>query len=178
MKSSDFSLIPFPGIGPLPFNISGTAVRQDHIMSLTYHLLGPIRDIEVPPPKDSPSRRIGLWENTCFEFFIGPKDSPRYWEVNLSPSGDWNVFRFKTYRQGLFEEMAFSSLPFMVRVQPDLLRLVLEFDLSKIFTADEALRMAVSVVLKTGTGEITMWALTHPGPEADFHHKDGFIIKL
>jgi hypothetical protein len=178
MKSGNFSLVPFPGTGPLPFTISGTAVRQDHTLGLTYHLLGRIIDIEIPLPTDRPSRRIGLWENTCFEFFIGPKDSNRYWEFNLSPSGDWNVFRFETYRQGLFEEKAFSSLPFMVQTQPDSLRLVLEIDLSIIIPADEALRMAVSVVLKTGAGDITMWALIHPGPEADFHHKDGFIIKL
>ena len=178
MKPRTFSLQPFSGTGPLPFTITGTSFRQDNTFGLTYHLLGRITDIEVPPPTDRPSRRIGLWENTCFEFFIGPRDSTRYWEFNLSPSGDWNVFRFEIYRQGLFEEKAFSSLPFMVQIQPDSLRLVLEIDLSIIIPADEALRMAVSVVLKTGTGDSTMWALTHPGPEADFHHKDGFLITL
>jgi hypothetical protein len=38
--------------------------------------------------------------------------------------------------------------------------------------------MAVSAVIKTRRGEVTLWALTHPGPEADFHHRDSFIIKL
>jgi hypothetical protein len=178
MKTRNFSLVPFPDNGPLPFKIIGSFFRRDPIFGLNYQLLGRIRDIEVPSPADRPSRRIGLWEHTCFEFFIGPRDSPRYWEFNLSPSGDWNIFRFETYRQGLFEEEAFSSLPFTTRVQPDSLQVVLEMDLSIIIPAVQPLQMAVSAVLKTNSGDMSWWALTHPGPEFDFHHRDGFIIKL
>jgi hypothetical protein len=178
MKPTSFTLVPFPGIDPLPFTITGSCFRQDRTFGLTYHLLGRIKELEIPLPTGKPFRRIGLWENTCFEFFIGPREAVSYWEFNLSPSGDWNVFRFKTYRQGLFEEKAFSALPFTVRIQPDSLQLVLEFDLSIMIPADEALRLAISTVLKSGTGNSSMWALTHPGSEADFHHKDGFIIKL
>jgi hypothetical protein len=178
MRPRDFSLLPFPGTRPLPVKIAGTFFRQGNTFGLDYHLFGRITDIIIPPPADRPSRRIGLWENTCFEFFIGPGDSNRYWEFNLSASGDWNVFRFENYRQGLFEEKSFSSLPFKVLFQPDFFRLVLEFDLSIIIPVDQALAMGVSAVIKTKQGEITLWALTHPGPEADFHHKDGFIIKL
>ncbi len=178
MKSRNFSLETFPGTGSPPFRITGSCFRRNQIFGLTYHLLGRIEDIEVPPPADRPSRRIGLWENTCFEFFIGPRDSIRYWEFNLAPSGNWNVFRFETYRQGLFEEEAFSSLPFESRIQPDSLGVVLEFDLGIIIPAVQPLEMAISTVLKTRAGDLSMWALTHPGPEVDFHRRDGFIIKL
>jgi hypothetical protein len=178
MKTRNFTLEPFPGTGSPPFKITGSFFRRNQTFGLTYHLLGRIRDIEVSPPADQPSRRIGLWEHTCFEFFIGPRDSTRYWEFNLSPSGDWNVFRFEIYRQGLFEEEAFSSLPLESRVQPDSLQVVLEMDLGTIIPAVQPLEMAISTVLKTCSGDRSMWALTHPGPEADFHHRDGFIIKL
>ncbi|MBI4765767.1 MAG: DOMON-like domain-containing protein [Deltaproteobacteria bacterium] len=178
MKSRNFSLKPFSGTGSPPFKITGSFFRRDQTLGLTYHLLGRIRDIEVPPPADRPSRRIGLWEDTCFEFFIGPRDSTRYWEFNLSPSGNWNVFRFETYRQGLFEEKAFSSLPFKSRIQLDSLRVDLEIDLSIMIPAVQPLEMAVSTVLKTSAGDLSLWAVTHPGPAVDFHHRDGFIIKL
>ncbi len=178
MRPRNFSLLPFPGTRPLPFKMTGTFFRRGNTFGLDYHLFGDLTDIEIPPSANRPSRRIGLWENTCFEFFIGPRDSNRYWEFNLSPSGDWNVFCFENYRQGLFEEKAFSFLPCKAQVQPDSFRLVLEFDLSIIILADQALTMAVSTVIKTKQGEVTLWALTHPGPEADFHHKDGFIINL
>lgn len=178
MNPQPFDLQPFPGTGPLPQTISGHVSRQGNTLYLVYLLCGNLAHIEIPSAADRPSRRIGLWENTCFEFFIGPGGSTPYWEFNLSPSGDWNVFHFETYRQGLFEEKAFSALPFMILIQPDSLRLVLEIDLRIIIPADQAWRMAVSAVLKTGRGEVTLWALTHPGPEADFHHRDGFILSL
>jgi hypothetical protein len=178
MKPRNFSLLPFPGTRPVPFKISGTFFRRGNTFGLDYYLLGQLTDIDIPPSADRPSRRIGLWEHTCFEFFLGPKDSNRYWEFNLSPSGDWNVFRFENYRQGLFEENAFSSLPFKVLVQPDSLCLVLEFDLDIIVPAAQNLKMAVSTVIETKQGGITLWALTHPAPEADFHHKNSFIINL
>jgi hypothetical protein len=178
MKTKTFSLFPFPGTGPLPYKITGAVFRRGNTFSLDYHLLGQISDIEVPSLGDQPERRIGLWENTCFEFFIRPKDSPLYWEFNLSPSGDWNVFRFENYRQGLFEEKAFSSLPVKVLIRPDSMRLGLEFDLSIIDPAAQIITMAVSAVIKTQQGGVTLWALTHPGQVADFHHRDGFIITL
>ena len=65
-------------------------------------------------PADMPARRDRLWEETCFEFFLAVKNSPRYWEFNLSPAGHWNVYRFADYRQGMQEEPAFASLPFSV----------------------------------------------------------------
>ncbi len=178
MKTQKYSLTPFPGKSPLPFKITGSFFRRENNLALTYHLLGRMTDIEIPQPGGSSSRRIGLWENTCFEFFIGPRNSNRYWEFNLSPSGDWNVFRFEAYRQGLFEEQTFSSLPFKVRSQPDSLGVVLEIDLGFISSEVQSLEMAVSTVLKSRAGELSWWALAHLRPEVDFHHRDSFLIKL
>jgi len=178
MNSRNFILKPFSGSTLPPFEIGGSFSRQGHTLDLTFRLLGRMTDIEVPPPGGGSSRRIGLWENTCFEFFIGPRNSSRYWEFNLSPSGDWNVFRFETYRQGLYEEKAFISFPFKVRIQPDSLGVALKIDLDFISPAVQPLEMAVSAVIKNRAGELSYWALIHPGPEVDFHHRDSFIIKL
>ena len=43
-------------------------------------------------------RRDGLWEHTCFEAFIGCVDDAGYYEFNLSPSKDWQCYRFEAYR--------------------------------------------------------------------------------
>ena len=44
------------------------------------------------------SRVTGLWEDTCFEFFLANGSELGYAEFNFSPPGDWQVFRFSDYR--------------------------------------------------------------------------------
>ena len=179
MKARTFTLLPFPETGPLPFlAISGTIARQADTLIIRYRLSGPLTGIEIPAPGHRPTRRIGLWEKTCIEFFMAAKGSPRYWEFNLSPSGDWNVFRFEAYRQGLNEEQAFAVLPFLVRKQSDSLWLDLECDLGRIIPSDQTLEVAAGTVVKTIAGGKSYWALTHPGEAPDFHRRDGFIVTL
>jgi hypothetical protein len=179
MIARHFTLQPFPGTGPLPgLEITGHIIRQANTLAIGFVLFDPLKELEIPEPADLPARKIGLWEKTCFEFFIAERNAPRYWEFNLSPSGDWNVYRFEAYRQGLYEEMAFSTLPFSALRQSDSLQLILEFDLGLIIPADKALEVAISVVIKTKGGEESFWALTHPGSKPDFHWRKSFIVKL
>lgn len=179
MISLSFSLEPFPSADPLPYlKITGNIIRSSGTLAISYELSGPLVEIVIPAPADMPSRKNALWEETCFEFFLSVNNSDEYREFNLSPSGHWNVFRFESYRKGMQEEPAFSSLPFSVQRQPDSLQLSLELDIDKIITADQILKVAVSAVIKHINGRITCWALTHPGPQADFHRRDSFIIEL
>ena len=179
MKVQNFTLQPFPGTDSLPdLEISGFLARRANTLSIGYLLVGHLIDIEIPALSKPAARRIGLWEKTCLEFFLARIGSMGYWEFNLSPSGDWNVYRFEVYRQGLYEEPAFASLPFSVRKQSDSLLLELEFDLGLILPSDQTLEVAVSAVIRTKEGQETFWALTHPGEAPDFHHRNGFIVQL
>ncbi|MGK7878066.1 MAG: DOMON-like domain-containing protein [Xenococcaceae cyanobacterium] len=179
MNNQSFSLEPFSPAGPLPYlTIAGNIARRDHTLAIRYALGGHLGSLLIPTPTDMPVRKNGLWEETCFEFFLALKNSHRYWEFNLSPAGHWNVYRFAAYRQGMQEEMAFTSLPFSVQKQSDSLLLALELDLDKIVQADQALEIAISAVIKLRDGEVTYWALTHPGSQADFHHRDSFIVEF
>lgn len=74
------------------------------------------------------------------------------------------------------EEPAFTSLPFSVQRQPDALLLSLEIDLGKIVRPEQKLEVAVSAVIKDIDGRMSYWALAHPGPQPDFHLRDGFIL--
>ncbi len=125
-----------------------------------------------------PTRRSRLWEETCFEFFLGVMNSDQYWEFNLSPAGHWNVYRFTSYREGMKEELAFASLPFSIQNQPDALRLALELELGRIVPADQPVKVAISAVIRSIDGKMLYWALIHPGPKPDFHRRDSFIVEL
>lgn len=177
MKSHSFSLKPFPSNGLLPhLEITGDIARSSNKLSISYELSGPLAELMVPAPADVRLRKNGLWEETCFEFFLAPVTSERYWEFNLSPSGHWNVYRFTSCRQGMREETAYVALPFSVLLYSDFLKLSLEVELDKIVPADQSLNIGISAVTKTLNGRMTFWALSHPGPQPDFHQRDTFII--
>ena len=179
MTRRSFTLQPFAPIGPPHnFKITGYIARRADKLAIRYDLRGDLAELMIPALADLPARRHGLWEETCFEFFLGVKDSPRYWEFNLSPAGPWNVYRFDGYRQGMVEETAFTSLPWRVRRRPDSLRLALELDVGRIVAADQPLSVGIAAVIKLAGGGLTYWGLIHPGPAADFHRRDSFLVEL
>ncbi|HAG92296.1 MAG TPA: hypothetical protein DCL41_10505 [Bdellovibrionales bacterium] len=46
----------------------------------------------------SRERKDELWKSNCFELFFSFGQAS-YFEMNLSPSGDWQFYEFETYRQ-------------------------------------------------------------------------------
>ncbi|AFY93937.1 DOMON-like domain-containing protein [Chamaesiphon minutus] len=176
---SDFTLYPFPTDRSLPqVKIGGRVERVNGILSIEYQLQGDLDSVVILPPSDSPTRTFALWEHTCFEFFIGSPGEANYWEFNLSPSGDWNVFILDDYRQGLRAESAFTELPLQIDRQLDTLSLSGSWDLTKIISAERQLEIAISTVVKSERDEISYWALAHKGTEPNFHLRDSFIIKI
>jgi hypothetical protein len=179
MSSYNFSLVPFPGRGiPPEVKIAGTIGKQKRELSITYRLLGPLSKLTVPLPSKVPNRRKSLWKETCFEFFIAAGDAPSYWEFNLSPAGHWNVYRFSSYRQGMQEETAFSSLPLTTQVRPNALELFLVVDIGEIIPAESILRVGVAAVIRTARGPGSYWALSHHGSAPDFHLRESFLIEI
>lgn len=179
MKNQTFSLKPFPSEESLPnLQITGSIARFADKLSLRYQLSGDLKQVVIPTISDTPVRSHELWENTCFEFFLGIKDSAQYWEFNLSPAGHWNVYHFDGYRQGMQEETAFNLLPFTVQKESDSLTLVFDVDLSKIIEIEQEIELAITTVIKDKVSNVIYWALVHSGVEADFHLRDSFIIEL
>jgi hypothetical protein len=177
MNAPSFSLKAFPTARPRSeLEISGSLARHSNALAIRYTLNGALTELDIPAPAAAPVRKHGLWEDTCFECFLAVKNSLRYWEFNLSPAGHWNVYRFAAYRQGMQEETSFSRLPFSIASQGHALSLAVELDLDKIIPTGQTLELAVSSVIKYKDGELTFWALTHPGPQPDFHRRDSFII--
>ena len=179
MKSRVFSLKPFPSAAPSPhLDIRGNIRRNSNKLSIRYTLSGPLTLLMIPEFADIPLRRIRLWENTCFEFFLAPSNSDHYWEFNLSTSGHWNVYRFTSCREGMREETAFTALPFSVLLYSDSLQLSLDVDLDRLVPADQSLKIGINAVTKATNGGITFWSLTHPGARPDFHRRDTFVVDL
>ena len=179
IKKNSFNLVSFDSNNAPSVSIEGVVSRLDSRLNIQY-ILNSLTAIIIPETNKIPQRRYELWEHTCFEFFVRIKDTTKYWEFNLSPSRNWNVFRFLDYRSNISEEHAFDALPFTVVRDLDLESLIVEanIDLNRIVAANKNLEVAISTVVENRDGELSYWALTHPKNQADFHHQDSFTIEL
>jgi hypothetical protein len=140
----------------------------------------------------APQRRDGLWQHTCFEAFLAPLGGGSYWELNLSPSGDWNLYRFAAYRSGQQPEERCPQLPFTVmgprpapsqtNCQNPSVRVLLALDLCCPLPPELAhapqLELGLTAVIEQVDGVLSYWALNHPGPEPDFHDRRGWSLRL
>jgi hypothetical protein len=176
-----FRLRPFasdPGLEA--FELTGWARRGvgGDRLELRYELRGPLEQLRIPEPVESPERRDGLWEATCFEAFLAVEAEEAYREINLSPAGHWNLYRLDGYRRGLRPEPALTALPLTQLRTAESLWMGLTLDLSALLPAPQPLELAITAVLEGRDGALSHWALAHPGGEADFHRRDGFLLCL
>ena len=179
MKGESFFLQPFPPGDPWPsLEIIGGIIRSSSTFAMHYMLHGRMEELVIPEPAATPVRKNGLWEETCFEVFLGVKDSPAYWEINLSPAGHWNIYRFADYRQGMREETALEPVLFSVQTRPHCLFGTLEIDLAKVLGADQPVELGFSAIIQHRDGKVTYWALSHLGPQPDFHRREGFTVRM
>jgi hypothetical protein len=177
-KENTFILSPFNTGDARNLGVRGKLERKSGRLIVVYELNGPVKNLAIPQLSMKPERKNRLWEETCFELFLSPVDSEAYWEFNLSPSGDWNVFKFSAYRQGMQEEQAFETLPFTVEILTESMQLAVEIDPGKFIPDGKAVNVGISAVIKDVHGERSYWALTHNEIKPDFHRKDGFLIVL
>lgn len=174
-----FKLIPYPA-GSLPkIDISGEIIRSGNKFFMRFEVNGEIDRILLPAKSSTPSRTDDLWQATCFEFFIATPNQPEYWEFNMSPSGDWNVYKMDAYRRvGFREETAFTQLPFVLRETDNRLSLDISVDLSPILQPQQTVQVGITAIIQSTDGNESYWALAHPGTQADFHLRNSFILSV
>jgi len=161
--------------------------RQGDRLGLRYRLEDPAGLVLLPPISAAPQRRDGLWQHTCLECFLArPATAAPYAEMNVSPSGDWALYRFSGYRQGLTPVGGAEDLELVAMgpVQPGG---VLELEVSLApeallgdgpAAAGAPLEAAITAVLELRDGTLLYWSLVHGGPEPDFHRRADFQLRI
>jgi hypothetical protein len=179
MTEQSFSLIPFAAPNIPNITITGKISLQSNLLALHYSLAGKVEDVFLLPTSLNASRKDELWKSTCFEFFLAIKDQPEYWEFNMSPSGDWNVYHMDSYRRiGFREETSIQHLQFNAQQEEDVFGLDTTIDLSPMIGLDQLLEVGITAIVQTKDGNESFWALTHPAPHPDFHLRESFILAL
>jgi hypothetical protein len=148
-------------------------------VTLTYTLRGDMSRIRVGS-EATPGPADGLWKHTCFEAFIQPGGSPGYYEFNFSPTRQWAVYRFDSYRQGMTPMELASPPDISVRKAQDQLELQSTFPLPISAAAGGArrTRLGLAAVVEEESGRLCYWSGRHPEGKPDFHHADGFAFEL
>ena len=179
------ALEPFGGLPhPADLTLSGQALRQGSRLEIVWRLAGDLNALVLADPSDPRRRCDGLWQTTCLEAFWGIAGQDAYWELNLAPSGDWNLYRLSHYR-GPLTPVALAAAPaWQVRRTARELEVTVELDLVEVAAGEELtvaglpLELSLTAVIDQVGQGVSYWALAHTGAEPDFHRRDSFRLRL
>ncbi|WP_260484042.1 DOMON-like domain-containing protein [Sphingomicrobium flavum] len=161
-------LIPHPDFPPAAIQAVEADIRDDgNVWHIDYRVTGDIAKLALPAPQ-TPQRKDGLWEATCFELFVASPGKP-YREFNFSPSGCFAAYTFEAYRSGRRDGAATIS----INTEHDedyLLSACLAANLT-----DARLLAPTAIIVEEG-GRKSYWALGHPDGDPDFHDPAGFLL--
>lgn len=156
--------------------ISADLLQRDTERCLiAFSIEGELEKVLWPDTFKSRRERLdNLWQHTCFEAFFSHDLSPDtpYYEINCSPNGDWNFYQLLKYRHDLQsfpagkvelldKENTEEGVRFIVAITG------LPADIKHI---------GLTAVIESTQGELSYWALAHPGKTADFHDKRAFLL--
>ena len=124
-------------------------------------------------------RHDELWKTTCFELFLKPDGQKHYWEINISPRGDWNAYGFSDYREGMRREegIRLVGLP---HLEANDSRCVCKFtlDLGSLLMPNSEWSVGATAVIEMADGNKSYWAIRHSTEKPDFHKSESFVHRL
>ena len=179
MESHALTCHPATGTAAVERIVVDVARTADGVLDLTFALDGDLSRLRIPSPAP-PRVAHDLWRHTCFEAFVAPADGTAYHEINLAPSGAWGAFAFRAYRDGGPLSDAALAPGIVAHAAPRRLALTAHVPLAR-FSAAYAkgpLRLGLAAVVEETSGACSYWALHHPAAAPDFHHADGFRVRL
>lgn len=156
----------------LMYQVNADISLIQNTLYLKYIISGNISSIKLTPTKQSKD----LWKNTCFELFLSNKNITEYLEFNWAPSGKWNIFKFKDYRERANKD-TYEKSDFIVKNDNDNIIFESEIILNKynknISLDINNLLIGISVIIETNTLEY--WSNQHLHNKPDFHNKSSYL---
>jgi len=163
---------PRPELGGI--ELKGKARWRGGVLQVSFELRTPGNSLSWPAPALPPVRRDGLWQSTCLEAFIAAEGEAPYWEVNLAPNGNWNIYALSGYRENLQPVSGITSLPYSLRRSEGALQQHFQLDLNRWIQADQRVEVSLTAVLEDRQQGLSYWAWKHSGHQPDFHLRDSF----
>ncbi len=168
------TLLPFAGA--LPISLSADFALTRDGVRIRFHLEGPQHNVVgglADGAWDAATivRADGLWRRTCFEAFWSEPSCEAYWELNLSPAGAWNLYRFTSCRMP--QPPRRSDDYALVSLRTTATDLVCDLATA---LRPRALDLSLCAVIQLA-GKAHHFAQVHGGRLPDFHRRDSFTIR-
>lgn len=191
VDAKSIELIPHPSTPGGAVRALGVQLRAQgpDVLMLRYSLRAAMARLRVPPPRagGAGARAQELWKHTCFEAFVAPLDAPGqdhrgrgYLEFNFSPSLDWEIHRFGSYRAGGSRALIGAPPTISLDRALDALELEATVRLSDVDGLRDMghVRIGLAAVIEDDEGRLSYWALRHAPGKPDFHHSDAFALEV
>ena len=189
---------PCPAIRVFSARLLRTAADR---LELQYRIDGDIEQLLVPAliqDAASRTRQDGLWKHTCCEVFLRrtglqrtslQQDSlerpslqqnrtPGYYEFNFAPSGAWAAYAFDGYRTGMHALEVAEPPAIAVGQTADRFTIDVAITLPQDVVAADSEAVSLTAVIEDRAGRISYWAVAHAPHKPDFHHDNGFVLRL
>jgi hypothetical protein len=153
------------------FKLLGDLFFKDSLLQLNFELTDPkniiLNSFDKFKSNQKYSRAHELWKDTCFEAFWSESGSSKYWELNFSTQGKWNLYFFENYRQPSppkesrdfeFVKALMINNNLEIKLKPNIKINNLEFSLC--------------AILKIKSGDTLYYSTAHLGQKPDFHIRE------
>lgn len=161
-----YSLKPF---SPSDLQVQAGFEVQKDFLHLTYLLQGDFSKVKIPS-FEKISQKDNLWKSTCFECFALNPDHKSYIEFNFSPSGSWNIYSFKDYREPSDEKWFFDDLQIKTE------KLKHSFALDAKIKSENISFLGFSLTAVVEAEDLSYWAIEHEAEHPDFHSLKGLSL--
>ena len=136
-----------------------------HLMySVPVSLTGTVSDCCL----DTFQRKNELWKTNCLELFTGSTGEPGYLEYNFSFTGDWNCYRFDSYRKAMRKETAVELNAFSCTCCDDRAAFRICTTVPE-YMSLPVVACPTAVIIDSTTAQPHYFAPAHPDDKADFH---------
>lgn len=179
MQIADFKLQPYALETAEPdLQISLRVSREADELRFRFDFIGSaVARLVWPKHARAPERRDELWTTTVVELFVSTSDQA-YCEMNLAPSGDWNVYALDSYRAGLRPAAGFQMTPLTGVAKSNAhAEIAGALPLAPLKVTGE-LTFGATAVLEYVNGKKEYWALAHKGEKPDFHLRSSFVGRV
>lgn len=176
---ASYELTPFKRFDDV--SIIAAIEQQGSLLNLGFWIKDPNHLIKWPTIQQPASKADFLWQQTCFEVFIGIRNQDEYLEINLSPAQLWQCYGFEEYRYPESIPPQKNDGAEVIELKRTHYGLNATVNIGRFLAANKAsinqIFIGISAVLNTTQGE-QFYALQHTSPQADFHNKRDWLHQI